>query len=289
MTPEPDTFAWQPLPDGGAAVRWPADGGVGFGELDAARRAWLAAGVRYAQVFLPLPLVSSTETLAAVGLRPLTVLELHRRPVRPTDSGRASTANGLTLRPFDRLDPAVVKATLTRTYVGSLDGPELNALRLDDAPLEETGGLAVVAFRGPEPVGVLQLQSSGDGSLLEFAYLGVVPEARRTGVAAALVEFALATPPCRPGGRSCSAWTRETPRRRPFTPASASRSTSDAPSGGGSTIPALEHTFPRGAWGNCTRRGGSRRPARLARLVTAVAKVLRARAGRLRVGAAAGA
>ena len=192
MTPASDHFAWQPLPDGGAAVRWPADGNVAPGELHAARRAWLAAGVRYAQAFLPLPLVSPVESLASVGFRPLTVLELHRRSVRPTDSVRTPTAIGLTLRPFDRLDPALVKSTLARTYVGSLDGPELNALRLDDAPLVDTSGLAVVAFRGAEPVGVLQLEAGDDGTLLEFAYLGVVPEARRTGVAAALVEFALA-------------------------------------------------------------------------------------------------
>ncbi len=192
MTPASDTFAWQPLPDGGVAVRYPADGTVTPAELAAARRAWLAAGVRYAQAFLPLPLTFSTQPLASVGFRPLTVLELHRRSVWPTDSVRTQTANGLTLWPFDGLDPAVVKATLARTYVGSLDGPELNALRLDDAPVEETGGLAVVAFRGAEPVGVLQLEASDDGTLLEFAYLGVVPEARRTGVAAALVEFAIA-------------------------------------------------------------------------------------------------
>ena len=192
MTPEPDTFAWHALPDGGAAVRWPADGRVAPAELDAARRAWVAAGLRYAQVFLPLPLTVSTQPLAAAGFRPLTVLELHHRSVRPTDSVRTPTANKLTLRPFDGIDPAVVKATLARTYVGSLDGPELNALRLDDAPAYEAGGLAVVAFRGPESVGVLQLEASDDGTLLEFAYLGVVPEARRTGVAAALVGFALA-------------------------------------------------------------------------------------------------
>ena len=192
MTPEPDTFAWQPLPDGGVAVRWPADGAVTPAELDAARRAWLAAGLRYAQAFLPLPLTGSTQPLIAVGFRPLTVLELHRRPVSVTDSVRTPTVNGLTLRPFDGLDSAVIKSTLARTYVGSLDGPELNALRLDDAAPYEAGGLAVLAFRGAEPVGVLQLEASDDGTLLEFAYLGVVPEARRTGVAAALVEFALA-------------------------------------------------------------------------------------------------
>ncbi len=192
MSRVPDHFAWQPLPDGGAAVRWPADGNVAPAELDAARRAWLAAGVRYAQVFLPLPSTTPAQPLAAVGFRPLTVLELHRRSVHPTDSGRTLTATELILRPFDGLDPAVVKATLTRTYVGSLDGPELNALRLDDAPLADAGGLAVVAFRGAGLVGVLQLDASDDGTLLEFAYIGVVPEARRTGVAASLVEFALA-------------------------------------------------------------------------------------------------
>ena len=192
MTPEPDTFAWQALPDGGAAVRWPADGHVTPAELDAARRAWVAAGLRYAQAFLALPLTVSTQPLTSVGFRPLTVLELHRRSVSVTDSVRTSTGNGLTLRPFGGLDPALVKSTLTRTYVGSLDGPELNALRLDDAAPYEAGGLAVVAFRGPEPVGVLQLEASDDGTLLEFAYLGVVPEARRTGVAGALVGFALA-------------------------------------------------------------------------------------------------
>jgi len=192
VTPAPETFAWHPLPDGGVAVRWPADGVVTAAELDAARRAWVAAGVRYAQTFLPLPPLLPTEPLTAAGFRPLTVLELHRRSVLPTDSERTQTDSGLILRSFDALDPAAVMATLTRTYVGSLDGPELNALRLDDAALEETNGLAVVAFRGTEAVGVLQLQASDDGTLLEFAYLGVVPEARRTGVAAALVEFALA-------------------------------------------------------------------------------------------------
>ena len=190
MSREPDHFAWHPLPDGGAAVRWPASGAVTPHELETAGRAWRAAGVRYAQVCLPLPTLTPTDTLHAAGFRPLTVLELHRRPVAAADAD-PPPPGGLALVPFDRLDPGLVKRTLALTYVGSLDGPELNALRLDDGPPDDPpAGLSVLAFRGPEAVGVLTLDA--DGPLLELSYLGVVPAARRTGVAAALVGFALA-------------------------------------------------------------------------------------------------
>lgn len=192
MSREPDHFAWHALPDGGAAVRWPASGRVSPGELANGVRDWLAAGVRYAQVFLPLPATPPTDALHAAGFRPLTTLELHRRPVAPADTA-APAPSGLALLPFDRLDPHLVKQTLARTYVGSLDGPELNALRLADAPPDDApGGLALLAFRGPVPVGALVLESSDDGTVLELSYLGVVPEARRGGVATGLLGFALA-------------------------------------------------------------------------------------------------
>ena len=191
MSRDPDHFAWHPLPDGGAAVRWPASGGVSPGELAAGVRDWVAAGVRYAQVFLPLPATPPTDALHAAGFRPLTTLELHRRPVAAADA--VAAPSGLALLPCDRLDPHLVKQTLARTYVGSLDGPELNALRLADAPPDDApGGLSLLAFRGAVPVGALVLDASDDGALLELSYLGVVPEARRGGVATGLLGFALA-------------------------------------------------------------------------------------------------
>ncbi len=185
-----DGFAWQRLADGGVAVRWPVDGPTPR-ELDAARREWATAGVRYAQTFVPHPPPAAVvAALTDGGFRPLTVLEFLRRAAEP---GTVHRPSRLDLRPADLLDPPLVRATVARTYVGSLDGPELNALRRggDDAL---DAAVKLVAFRGTAPGGVLMLDATGPGprgDTLEVAYLGVVPEARRTGVASALVGFAL--------------------------------------------------------------------------------------------------
>jgi ribosomal protein S18 acetylase RimI-like enzyme len=184
-----DGFAWQRLADGGAAVRWPADGPT-RAELDAARREWVGTGVRYAQTFVPHPPPAAVlAALADGGFRPLTVLEFLRRAAEP---GTVPRPSRLDLRPADSLAADLVRATVARTYVDSLDGAELNEVRGGDDTLD--AAVKLVAFRGTEPVGVLMLDAAGEGprgDTLEVAYLGVVPEARRAGVASTLVGFAL--------------------------------------------------------------------------------------------------
>ena len=184
-------FAWQRLADGGVAVRWP-DAGPTPAEVATARREWVAAGVRYAQTFVTQPTPPAlAASLAAAGFRPLTVLECLRRDASPSAERRPSR---LDLRPADELAPELLRATVGRTYTDSLDGPELNALRGDAADDPLDAAVKLVAFRGTAPVGVLMLDATGPGprgDALEVAYLGVVPEARRAGVASALVGFAL--------------------------------------------------------------------------------------------------
>ena len=191
----PDAFAWQLLPDGGAVVRLPPCGRPFDAPLAEALAGWRAAGVPSAFTLLPTDDVTSPPGLAARGFRRITVLEFHRHGLAPTEVPAAGV-NDLRYVPVAQLDPALVVGTIDRTYVGTLDAPELNGTRRDTRPPDDAAW-AALAFRGAEPVGVLVLDAPSGGppdeagGRWEVSYLGVVPEARRTGVGAALVRAAV--------------------------------------------------------------------------------------------------
>jgi ribosomal protein S18 acetylase RimI-like enzyme len=88
--------------------------------------------------------------------------------------------------PFD--DGTAFRDTLARTYVDTMDCPEVNGVRTIDEVLEghraqgafdpERWWLAVDAGR---PVGVLMMTEMPESGDWEVAYMGVVPESRRCG------------------------------------------------------------------------------------------------------------
>ena len=93
---------------------------------------------------------------------------------------------------------ALFAATLERTYLDTLDCPELNGKRTLDEILAGHRGQGTfhpdfwwLTFDNAAPVGVLMLTEMPDGSTWELAYLGIVPEYRRRGFGRAMTLHAL--------------------------------------------------------------------------------------------------
>jgi mycothiol synthase len=89
-------------------------------------------------------------------------------------------------------------ATLEHTYIGTLDCPELNGVRTIDeiiaghrAQGKFRSDFWWLAFDEDRPAAVLMLAETLDGITWELAYLGVVPEFRRRGLARWLLTRAL--------------------------------------------------------------------------------------------------
>jgi mycothiol synthase len=100
-----------------------------------------------------------------------------------------------TYRPSFHADFA---ATLERTYEGTLDCPELNGKRTIDEILAGHRGQGKfhadfwwLVYDGSTPVGIVMLAEMPDGATWELAYLGIVPEHRRRGIARAMTLRAL--------------------------------------------------------------------------------------------------
>lgn len=89
-------------------------------------------------------------------------------------------------------------AALERTYAGTLDCPELNGRRTIDEILAGHRGQGKfhpefwwLVHDGTTPVGVVMLVEMPYGMAWELAYLGIVPEHRRRGIARAMTLRAL--------------------------------------------------------------------------------------------------
>ena len=88
--------------------------------------------------------------------------------------------------------------TLERTYAGTLDCPELNGKRTIEEILAGHRGQGKVhadfwwlVHDGATPIAVVLLVEMPDGLTWELAYLGVLPEHRRHGIARAMTLRAL--------------------------------------------------------------------------------------------------
>jgi ribosomal protein S18 acetylase RimI-like enzyme len=149
---------------------------------------WLRGkGVKLAQALLAPEDIGDVATLERHGFRHITHLwYLRHEPgaslLTPADPPR------LTYEPFDQVDPAIFRQTLLRTYVDTLDCPEVNGARTAEEVLE--GHQAQGQFDperwwllrdGAEPIGVLLVIEQTDCPDWEVSYLGLVPEARRRG------------------------------------------------------------------------------------------------------------
>ena len=187
------------LHPGSAAVAWPPEAEPGP-ERDTAVEslAWAAAerlraaGVKQAQALLPPADRDRARPLEAVGFRHVTRLVFLCRPVAPT----AFDAERSPLRFTPAGGPAFAD-TLSATYEGTLDCPELNGTRTPD---EVLAGYRAAAGDPPdwwlasaqaEPAGVLMLAPGPQPGVVELSYLGLVPAVRGRGLGRELVRFAL--------------------------------------------------------------------------------------------------
>lgn len=118
-----------------------------------------------------------------------------------TQCGRgAKVAGDLQWIPYTPNREALFEEALERTYMQTLDCPKLTNLRSTAEVLaghRATGifdaDLWRVAMRGNEPVGVMLLNRIPTEPALEVVYMGVAQIARGTGVANALLQWAVET------------------------------------------------------------------------------------------------
>lgn len=166
--------------------------------LDALRLAAWERGIQLLEVLLA-PLARSAGTmLSEAGFRYLTQLRYLRRTVQTEPPSECPTID-LDWTPYTPEAVPLFCAALDRSYVQSLDCPELTGLRATREVLaghQSTGefdpSLWWVASQAGEPVGIL-LQSRIAGlPALEIVYVGVAQPVRGTGVANALLHRALA-------------------------------------------------------------------------------------------------
>ncbi len=133
------------------------------------------------------------------GFQYLTRLVYLRRYWTKPDQGRTPAADLDWVSYTPDREPLFIES-LERTYVQTLDCPELTNLRPTSDVLaghRATGifdpDLWRVATRGGEPVGVMLLNRIPTEPALEVVYMGVAQTARGTGVADALLQWAVDT------------------------------------------------------------------------------------------------
>lgn len=160
--------------------------------------AWLQRrGTKVAQALLSSLDVPAAGPLVQCGFKLVTrlhYLEHQLQSVLPAPSSR------LRFSTYQEGSQDLFRATLQRTYEGTLDCPELNDVR----SMEETiaGHIGQGKFRperwwlawaGDRPVAVALATEVPDMDVWDLSYLGVVPEARRRGVGRAVAEYVLHT------------------------------------------------------------------------------------------------
>jgi ribosomal protein S18 acetylase RimI-like enzyme len=192
-----------PVPGGGAAV-WPPvtrpshphPTEVEDRLLTAALSSLRNKRIRLAQTLLGPEEADAGRSLERAGFRCITTLLIDRHYLDLAATAYADLID-LDLRTYDAVPPGVVESILVRTYVDSLDCPELNGCRSPADVLAGHRGSGPfdprkwwVAFLDGEPVG-MALCNRIERDAWEVAYLGVAPEARRRGVGRALITHAL--------------------------------------------------------------------------------------------------
>jgi mycothiol synthase len=191
----------QVLP-GDTGVLWPPQANHGVANPERVEDAlllealsWLRRrGARLAQTILPREETHLAESLLRGGfIRPTRL-----RYLRWDSNFAAATAPDGTFESYDTATPAVFQDTLSRSYAGSLDFPEVDGRRSLAQVLQ---GYQAAGFdpnrwwlrRGKEgPAGVLLLSEIEPGAIWDLTYVGVVPEARRQGHGREMVRKAMA-------------------------------------------------------------------------------------------------
>src|SRR5262249_33237304 len=192
------------LPVAGASgLVWPPQVAQGVGSCveDALIRscaAWLQQrGAKLGQCLLPTDEIGQASSLERNGFRHITTLWYLRHegyaPLQPVPFNAR-----LEYRSYDPMAPELFHDTLLRTYSGTLDCPEVNGIRSIHEVIDghksdarsDTESWWLGLQRG-RPVGVLLVTDLPDCNAWELAYVGVVPETRRSGIGRQLVLKAL--------------------------------------------------------------------------------------------------
>jgi GNAT superfamily N-acetyltransferase len=149
---------------------------------------WLKArGAKLAQAILsPLDSAAAASLLRS-GFRAVTRLTYFEHALEALAPALSSSLNYVTYSAATR---DLFHATLLRSYVGTLDCPELNGVRTIDEIIAGHQGqgnhrpeLWWMALEGDRPVAVTLVAEVPDLGAWDLSYLGVVPEARRRGIA----------------------------------------------------------------------------------------------------------
>jgi mycothiol synthase len=130
------------------------------------------------------------------GFRQLANLLYLERKVKPVAIARPS--RDLQWITYSPQTHSLFASTVSRTYEGSLDCAELNGKRDIEDIIESHKATGIhipqawwIAIRDGEPLGVMLLAKVPQGATMEVVYMGVVPSARGTGIADALMYKAL--------------------------------------------------------------------------------------------------
>jgi mycothiol synthase len=154
-------------------------------------------GCRLAQTLLPPAEADRAATLVRHDfVRVTRLLYLHHDLV---ESSAPAVASELHFEPYLPAHEAAFRATLGRTYEGTLDCPELNGIRTVDEILAGYRGtppyrpeLWRLARAGDVPAGLVIVTELPETGGWEVSYLGVIPEFRRRGVGRGLVAHVVA-------------------------------------------------------------------------------------------------
>jgi ribosomal protein S18 acetylase RimI-like enzyme len=122
----------------------------------------------------------------------------HALTIAEDHGGQSTFSPALHYQTYAEADEGLFCQIMERTHEGSLDFPELNGLRTVDEAMDAHRRHGtfhaeqwLLAWRGDMPVGLLLLVEMPDQEDWELSYVGVVPEARKSGVGRELVREAV--------------------------------------------------------------------------------------------------
>jgi mycothiol synthase len=193
-----------PVPGAGALI-WPptvAAGEARHDKQDVLVRhacAWLGEkGARLAQCLLGDDETAQAVPLLRNGFAHVTGLTYMRHDLRARESEAVLPLPQLSFIPYNPAQPHEFHATLTQTYEGTLDCPEVNGVRTVEEVIQ---GHQAQGHFDPSRWWLVRLSGQPAGVLLlmelfadewEVAYVGIVPASRRRGVGRHILRHGLA-------------------------------------------------------------------------------------------------
>jgi mycothiol synthase len=135
------------------------------------------------------------KSLLRNGFRQVTSLKYMRHDLSKFSAPRDTQ---LHFENYREANTTSFRATLERTYLGTLDCPELNGIRTMDEIIaghltqgKHDPGRWWLAWQDSEPVGVLMLTEIPEWKGWDLSYLGVIPQRRKQGIGQQLTMKAL--------------------------------------------------------------------------------------------------